>query len=402
VIGELMSCLSLSRKQAIALLSDNNKYLAHVFVKGVKGEFGEIETLLEHWQRKVEMIVDRMGEQNDMCFFFLQLLKPTLLSKSEEVAQWGCRLLARIAHELADRQLLPLAYDWFVRDAGGLATTALALGRHPKLNQHVVGYMLEFARFNVAELFTVELKKVTSQDQAAYLKFMLLIFDPLVEAKLSAEELLSSGAIDYWVETCLKGAEADGVELRLYCIEFLTKLWRAYPLHIEETLDKVNEIMGFIKRGIRESSEVMRYTLLELMFNLLDEFASKRNPYASIVYKKLTFLFIENHEELNVREFMLRNFAHIISKYQSIPIEVFLEPFVKQVKIRESKSYFLNIFDMEFILVLVNHRKLKPEIALELFDLLAKTKLNNYEFAPLADQAMQVLLDRFISEDIFY
>lgn len=120
-----------------------------------------------------------MGEQNDMCFFFLQLLKPALLSKSEEVAQWGCRLLARIAHELADRQLLPLAYDWFVREAGGLATTALALGRHPKLNQHVVGYMLEFARFNVAELFTVELRKV-SQDQAGYLKFMLLILDPLV------------------------------------------------------------------------------------------------------------------------------------------------------------------------------------------------------------------------------
>ena len=75
---------------------------------------------------------------------------------------------------------------------------------------------------------------------------------------------------------------------------------------------------------------------------------------------------------------MLRNFAYIISKYPTIPIEIFLEPFVKQVKIRESKSYFLNIFDMEFINVLVSHRKLKAEIALELFDLLAKTKLNNY------------------------
>ena len=53
--------------------------------------------------------------------------------------------------------------------------------------------------------------------------------------------------------------------------------------------------MGYIKRGIREASEVMRYTLLELLFNLMDEFASKRNPYASIVYKKITFLFIENH-----------------------------------------------------------------------------------------------------------
>jgi len=36
------------------------------------------------------------------------------------------------------------------------------------------------------------------------------------------------------------------------------------------------------------------------------------------------------------------------------------------------------------------------EIALELFDLLAKTKLNNYEFAPLADKSMEILLDRFI------
>ena len=33
---------------------------------------------------------------------------------------------------------------------------------------------------------------------------------------------------------------------------------------------------------------------------------------------------------------------------------------------------------MEFINIVVAHKKLKPDIALELFDLLAKTKLNNY------------------------
>ena len=37
-----MICIKVSRQQAITLLEDNNKYLAHVFVKGVKGEFGEI------------------------------------------------------------------------------------------------------------------------------------------------------------------------------------------------------------------------------------------------------------------------------------------------------------------------------------------------------------------------
>jgi hypothetical protein len=39
IVNELMKCLKLTRKQAVALLSDNNKYLAHVLVKGVKGEF---------------------------------------------------------------------------------------------------------------------------------------------------------------------------------------------------------------------------------------------------------------------------------------------------------------------------------------------------------------------------
>jgi hypothetical protein len=41
-----------------------------------------------------------------------------------------------------------------------------------------------------------------------------------VESKQTAEELLNAGAIDYWVESCLKGAEQvkEGVELRLYCL----------------------------------------------------------------------------------------------------------------------------------------------------------------------------------------
>lgn len=67
----------------MTLLSDNNKYLAHVFVKGVKGEFVEIEELMEHWFKKIDYIVQKMTEQNDMCEFFLQVIKPSLLSKSE-------------------------------------------------------------------------------------------------------------------------------------------------------------------------------------------------------------------------------------------------------------------------------------------------------------------------------
>lgn len=82
-------------------------------------------------------------------------------------------------------------------------------------------------------------------------------------------------------------------------------------------------------------------------------------------------------------------------------MDIFLEPFVKQVKISESKSYLVNIFDFEFIDVAVRHKKLKVSMALELYDLLAKTKLNSHSFAKLAQDCMDVLLDKFLGEEIF-
>lgn len=51
---------------------------------------------------------------------------------------------------------------------------------------------------------------------------------------------------------------------------------------------------------------------------------------------------------------------------------------------------------MEFIQVAVKHKKLKVNIGLELYDLLAKTKLNSHSFAYLAQVAMNILLDRFL------
>jgi hypothetical protein len=75
----------------------------------------------------------------------------------------------------------------------------------------VVSYILEFSRYNVTELFTVELRKITNNDNLVYVKFMLLIFNALAESKISAEQLLQSGAIDYWIEIGLKGADGDSV-----------------------------------------------------------------------------------------------------------------------------------------------------------------------------------------------
>lgn len=57
--------------------------------------------------------------------------------------------------------------------------------------------------------------------------------------------------------------------------------------------------------------------------------AHDRNPYAAILYKKLTFSLIENFDELETRDYMEANFMNIFTKFSSIPIDILLEPLIK-------------------------------------------------------------------------
>ena len=102
VLDVLSSCLSLTRKQAIALIAENNKYLAHIMVKGVKGAFAEVEEILQRFYQDNEQIIQKIVENHDMCVFYLQVVKPALLSKNEEVAMWASRILTKVGYDLAN------------------------------------------------------------------------------------------------------------------------------------------------------------------------------------------------------------------------------------------------------------------------------------------------------------
>lgn len=159
--------------------------------------------------------------------------------------------------------------------------------------------------------------------------------------------------------------------------------------------------MNYVKKGIRDDSSILRFSFLEELFALLHHFASQKNPFASVLYKKITFMFIENHEIVEFREYVLRSFREVFRRFQSIPVEIFLEPFVKQLKISEGRTYILNVFDMEFVKAASEHRRLKVKIAIELFDFLAKTFLHDNVFGRMARTIMEYLVDRFIEDDPF-
>lgn len=51
-----MKYFNLSAKESVALLSSECKYLAHILVKGLKGEFKPIEGFISELSKHVEII----------------------------------------------------------------------------------------------------------------------------------------------------------------------------------------------------------------------------------------------------------------------------------------------------------------------------------------------------------
>jgi hypothetical protein len=111
-----------------------------------------------------------------------------MVSKSYDVAEWAARLFSRLAFEFGDSNLLVHAWEWFVGDGGGLNTTLLSLKRHPDLRSLVVSTLLQFARYNFVELFITHLKRALP-DPKDLINIQLQIFTPLMESKLSREEV---------------------------------------------------------------------------------------------------------------------------------------------------------------------------------------------------------------------
>ena len=49
-----------------------------------------------------------------------------------------------------------------------------------------------------------------------------------------------------------------------------------------------------------------------------------------MIYKTLTFCLIENYDNEDLKQLILKNFTYLIRKFETIPVAILLEPWLKQ------------------------------------------------------------------------
>ena len=131
------------------------------------------------------IIQDQSGKSLSIC---LQAFKTGLNSKSEEIAQWTCKIFAKLAFELSDTKLLEEVWRWFTAENGGLFAFGNCIKTHSSIVLYILTALMQISRNNMTELFSFELKRVFTQP-LEYLENLSLLLKPLTEMKHAQDEV---------------------------------------------------------------------------------------------------------------------------------------------------------------------------------------------------------------------
>lgn len=336
-------------------------------------------------------------EEKDAIDMVLRALRGGLYSKSPEVAAWTAKVLARIARDLADSELVRHLWDWFLAPDGGLDSSLYCLQKHCSETQDpVVAMMMCFGGKNVAELF-IQFLHSAVPDESKYLRLVSGLVKSMSILDEEAKTALSPVLL-HWVDSALRVAESDGRHSsaeRAVALGLAAEIWVRFPAAVESKDEVADHVLGLFRTATRDKSLALQTFALAQLFGLLEILAGMKKRHAPVIYKSLAVTFIEAHQQESVREFIMGNMTAIFAEMASVPVGIMADQMVRQVQTCENVTYFFNLFDFQFLKALAVHPKLEAKTAVEILDMLAKKIAEDRVFAEVALQLFVRLATRF-------
>jgi hypothetical protein len=121
---------------------------------------------------------------------------------------------------------------------------------------------------------------------------------------------------------------------RIASLTLMSEIWRLRPKIAERALVNAPEqITNILKRSARDVKRTLVIVSIDLLFRLLTSFAKEKNQFAPNLYKTLTFLLVEFYWEVDMRQLMLKYFTKLFEEHESIPINILVEPLLRQIEL---------------------------------------------------------------------
>jgi len=376
-----------------------------------KGVHRQFEPIID-WIRDLTNVKDRLiqlslvDESKRSLYRILDIFKSGLVSRSQEVARFTCRLYSNISYCLLDNNALHYGYQWAIAPKSLMNILVLALKRHIGLIEEIVTVMLDFAHNRLSSLFEDSLPNILQNDME-YFRFLNTIFESLMAREFIRKEVEETELYHRWcqlAQTFIFNSELHPL-LKTDFIVFLSLAWKYFPNLFEEDSSLPDSYLDFLFQGLNTPGIVMPSICLTTLFDLFEALSSMKRRFAPMLYKVLNDSFITLYKVTDIRNAFIKNYMHLLV-YNDIPAEILMDNYLPYIQGVEKHGIELGPFDMELLKFLVSKRDLSQRHQILFFDIFCKLFIQNSNFASgvmdnIVDLAASILQIEEKSELVF-
>ena len=376
-IISLSKNLNMKPRQAVALLSNNRKYLSIICNKGINGNFKLIKNWLDDLEENFDIMLKLIKTSEDGMNIGYGTIGTAICSKDKDIPLKSIQLLNKIFSNIGK-----MNWDWLKKE--GIDSIMFTLSKHEGNKLEIMNILYEFIRLDMKQFFKILEGKCVTKEKSKVLEFLANIL-PIIKQLNSS---FAKSIQDFLYDLCLNDREDMS-----FCSSILADaFYYFYP--IEESI--ANKTISYFKSCIKNNSLNIFATAVAQVFNLMNRFGQIKNKYAPPLYKNIVLIFLELYDDIYKREFFLENFEKFFNNQQQIPIDIFLDPYINQLN--SVQNY--NLSDFIFLFKMVEHPRIESHDITEIIQFLLNVCLNNVVYNRTANLVLSLIFEKKIIQKL--
>ena len=363
--------MNLKPRQAIALLSNNRKYLKKVCINGYIFDFQLLKNWLSDLFDNKKLLIKLTKNSEDGLNIFYETIGTILYCKDLDISLKAGELLSIIKNKIK------MNWKWLYNE--GISAFIFILNKESLLYKKEFLKLFSSLISGLSSFFFDEIKK------KYYLGEKKLIYDFLNNIIIEAVDMekdFANNLRTFIYEICLSKTNDISFNLSILSETF----FNFYP--IEEKY--VNKIFSYFKSCIKNGSGNIFSTGIMQLFILMNRFGAIKNKYAPQLYKIIVQLFLETYDNIIKREIFLENFDKFFNENKEIPIDIFLVPYLE--KLNSCQNY--SLCDFLFLLKIVEHPRIEGKDIADVIQFILYVCLYNLKYSRCANLILSLIFEK--------
>ena len=359
-------------RQAVALLSNNRKYLSIICNKGLKGDFTKIKKWLYDLNSNSDIMVRLINISEDGLNISFSTIGTALICSEPDIPVTSAEILNRINLNTK------MNWEWLKNEGLDLMLFAIIKTENERDKLTLLNILYDFIKTESREFYLELNKKLASNQSKIIIEFLFCILPLCRELNKSFYNELK----DFIFDLCVNAKE----DLPIY----VTLLCDAFFYFAPTSEDLIERIMSFFKKCLKSENQIVFSSAIVQIVTLMDKFGKNKNKNGPQLYKCLVSLFLEGYNNEIKREFFLINFENFFNEEQQVPIDIFFEKYIN--KLMTVDNYAL--CDFIFLYKIVEHPRIESKHYPLIIKFILSVCLKNANYSKIANYILGLIFQK--------